>query len=46
MKLGIEREGRTQSMRALHLNEYLAELPGSIIKLLHIFIFYWARIPA
>ncbi|MGE7609961.1 (Fe-S)-binding protein [Peribacillus frigoritolerans] len=28
MKLGIEREGLTQSMRALHLIEYLAEAAG------------------
>jgi glycolate oxidase iron-sulfur subunit len=28
MKLGIDREGLTQSMRALHLIEYLAEAAG------------------
>ncbi|MBM7691687.1 glycolate oxidase iron-sulfur subunit [Peribacillus deserti] len=30
MKLGIEREGLTESMRALHLIEYLAEAAGII----------------
>ncbi|WP_350299065.1 hypothetical protein [Peribacillus frigoritolerans] len=38
MKLGIEREGLTQSMRALHLIELLAE--AAMIGLLNSFIMF------